>query len=242
MCKTLLVLGASSECGIEIIKDIIDKYDLIYAHYGHNSARLELLKNEFGKKIILIKDDFSIDKSGEKVLSVIEEKGIWPEHIIVLPSAKYQTVKFAKTPLDSYKEGLQIGLFSVITVLQKVIAKMIKDKKKGRIIFMLSLVVSDMPPKYTAPYTVSKYALLGLMKELSVEYADKGIMVNAISPGMMETQLLSEISEVFVKQNAEASPFGRNIKVSEVVPTVEYLLSDGAERITGQNIVISGGM
>ena len=107
---------------------------------------------------------------------------------------------------------------------------------------MLTSYTDNMPPRFMTPYISAKYALLGLMKALSVEYADKGIMINAVSPGMMETKFLAKTFEHAVEQNAAKSPFGRNLYVDEIIPTIKFLMSDGADRITGQNIIISGGM
>ncbi len=94
---------------------------------------------------------------------------------------------------------------------------------------------------YNPLHNDEEYALLGLMKALSVEYADRGIMVNGISPSMMETKFLKDVPELIVQQAAMNSPFGRNLLVEEIVPAFEFLLSEGGDRITGQNIVISGG-
>ena len=88
---------------------------------------------------------------------------------------------------------------------------------------------------------MTKYALLGLMKSLSVEYADKGIMVNGVSPDMIETKFLKDIPDLVIRQNAERSPLKRNLTIEDVVPTFDFLLSDAADTITGQNIGITGG-
>lgn len=61
-------------------------------------------------------------------------------------------------------------------------------KKYGRIVFMLTSCTINNPPKYQSSYVTVKYALLGLMKALAVEYADRGITVNGVSPDMMETK------------------------------------------------------
>ena len=232
----------SSDCGIGIIKRVHNNYSHIYAHYAHHAEQLQKLKEEIGEKLILIQDDFSLESSGQVILDIIDKIGKCPEHIIHLPAPNYQNYKFVKAGWSPFEQGIQTSLRSCITVLQGIIPRMIKEKKGGRIIFMLSSYTNNNPPRFTAPYVTVKYALLGLMKELSVEYADKGIMVNGISPGMMETKFLKDVPELLVQQNAENSPFGRNLNIEEVVPLFEFLLSDETARITGQNIVVSGGM
>jgi 3-oxoacyl-[acyl-carrier protein] reductase len=238
----LLVLGASSQVGLEIIKKVHRNYEYIYAHYGHNDIELLAIKREIGDKLILIKEDFSKQGAGTQVVSCIDEVGKIPEHIIHLPALPYENVKFAKAGLKPFECGMQTSVYSYVTILQYIIPKIIKEKKEGRIIVMLSSCVNNIPPKFTSPYVTIKYALLGLVKELSAEYADKSIMVNGVSPGMMETKFLTNVPDLIIKQNATSSPFGRNLMVEEVVPVFDFLLSDEATRITGQNIVVSGGM
>ena len=106
---------------------------------------------------------------------------------------------------------------------------------------MLTDSVIGMPPKFLSPYITVKYALLGLMKSLAVEYAGKGITINAVSPDMMETKFLSGIPELVIEQNAKNNPLGRNLTVDDVIPAFEYFLSEKANVVTGQNIGITGG-
>jgi len=76
---------------------------------------------------------------------------------------------------------------------------------------------------------------------LAAEYSDKGITVNGISPEMIETKFLSDLPTFVVEKNAIDSPLGRNLTVQDVVPMIEFLLSDSAIAITGQNLAITGG-
>ena len=85
-----------------------------------------------------------------------------------------------------------------------------------------------------------KPAVLILNKFLAAEYIEKGITVNAVSPDMMETGFIDNIPDLIKAQNAESSPIKRNLKVEDVIPTFKYLLSDGADTVYGQNIVIMG--
>ena len=78
------------------------------------------------------------------------------------------------------------------------------------------------------------------MKALAVEYAGKGITVNGISPGAVETKFNSELPEFVINQYAEGRASGRNFLVQEVVPTIQFLLSSKSNSITGQNIALYG--
>jgi 3-oxoacyl-[acyl-carrier protein] reductase len=238
--KILLVLGASSDVGVELIRRVAVNYDVILAHYCYNSDNLEELKNAIGEKMVLLQSDFSNKENVQKFIIEIEEKNFLPTHIVHFTASKCKNFKFPKLKINELENDIQTSLCSLITVLQEFLPKMAK-KKKGKIIVMLTAYTKNIPPKYLSQYVTVKYALLGLVNSLAVEYADKGITVNGVSPEMMETKFLSEIPDLIIQQNAAASPLGRNLTVNDVMPTFEFLLSDAANCITGQNIAITGG-
>ena len=106
---------------------------------------------------------------------------------------------------------------------------------------MLSSVVNGAPPAFCANYVTTKYALLGLMRALAAEYAGKGITVNGVSPAWVETKFNANQPHVMAELNAKESPVGRNLVAGDVVPAIEYLLSDGADCVNGQNLLINFG-
>jgi 3-oxoacyl-[acyl-carrier protein] reductase len=115
-------------------------------------------------------------------------------------------------------------------------------EKFGKIVFMLtSYTIAEPPQKYMTPYVTGKYALLGLMKLLAAEYAGNGITVNGVSPSMIDTFFGGGTNRLVVEQNAEKSPIRRNLVPADVIGVLEFLLSDGADCITGQNIAVTAG-
>ena len=161
--------------------------------------------------------------------------------IIHLLVKKINNQKFIKSSWKQFDNEMQVSLYSIVMILKELIPQMMKQKY-GRIIIMLSSYTLNIPPKFLSSYVTVKYALLGLIKSLSVEYANKGITINGISPEMIETKFLSDIPKLIVQKNAQDSPLGRNLYVQDIIPMFLYLLSDEAEVITGQNFGITGGM
>ena len=140
--------------------------------------------------------------------------------------------------MDEYEAMMQVSFYSIVEILKAFIPAMQKQKY-GRILFMLSAYTTIPDPKYAAPYVASKYALLGLKKSVSAEYAAKGITVNGISPQMIETKFLKEVPELIVEQDKSVSPLGR-LQKEDILPTMKLLLSDEATAITYENISITG--
>lgn len=238
--KVLLITGASSDVGLELIRSIGSNYKIIWAHYRSSLECFEDLKAEYGEKIIPIQANFSELESTKKFILKIKESEDFPDHIVHLSAPKVHSVRFHKDSWESYQRELDTSLRSITMILQEFIPKMSK-KKYGKIVFMLSAYLAGVSPKFQSPYIIVKYALLGLMRNLASEYAGKGITVNGVSPDMMETKFLSELPELIKELSAQSSPIGRNIYVQEVIPTIEFLLSSGSDRLSGQNIAIMGG-
>ena len=236
--KTILILGASSDIGLALIEQVHARYDKIIAHYHRSCEELLVLKERFGKKIIPIAGDFSDKKDMCRFIRDVETACQCPSHIIHMPAERFKLERFTDKRWTDLQREMNIELRSVYEVLQKFIMPMSK-LGAGKIVFMLSSV-TDSPPKYTADYTAVKFALLGLSKSLAAEYAGK-VCINAVSPSMIETKFLKDIPGNAVLQNAQANPMKRNAYVSDVVPAIEFLLSDSANFITGQNLVVSGG-
>jgi len=238
--KTLLVLGASSDMGCELVRRQAAGYGTILAHYFHMNEMLEELRRELGEKLVLFQADFSRREEVERMIGQIREGGWQIDHIVHFSAPRCRNVKFAKCGWEEFEGGFVTSVESVVRVLQAFIPGMAK-RKYGRILFMLTAYVDGKPPRYVSPYVTVKYALLGLMKALAAEYADKGITVNGVSPEMTETKFLQDTPELIVEQNAAASPLGRNLTVEDVIPAISFLLSEAAACITGQNMVITGG-
>lgn len=236
----LLVTGASSEVGLKLIEEAAADYDRILAHYFHSDQKLRVLKEKLGEKLMLLQADFGNPDSVAAMISYIKEQGWAVSHIVHLAAPKLKYVKFAKTGWEVFEDGMRTCLASIVKITEAFLPQMAKNKY-GRVIFMLSSCTLNVPPKFLSSYVTVKYALLGLMKSLAAEYADKGITVNGISPDMMETKFLSEVSEIIVEKSAMDSPLKRNLTVADVMPAFSYLLSDAAAAVTGQNLAVTGG-
>ncbi len=238
---TLLVLGASSDMGMGFLKSTYEKYDHIIAHYRRMSDELQTLGEKIGPdRITFLQADLAIEDEVRLLIEKIKETCDHPDHIVHFPAPPCENSKFHKIDWEVFQREYDISLKSVVLVLQAFLPKMAKAKY-GRVILMLSYVVNNTAPAYCCNYVVTKYAMLGLVKALATEYAPKGITVNGISPGWVNTKYIENQPDMLKEQIASASPMGRNLEVEEIVPTIEFLLSDGAAGINGENVTISFG-
>lgn len=237
---TLLVIGASSDMGVALIDYVAEKYDSIIAHYYHMNDKLMRLKEIYGKKIIFVQADLSSDEEISQFAGYISSLELTPCHVVHFPAQQIMLRKFGKTEWDVFERGFHISVKSLAVVLRSLLPRMAKEKY-GRVVVMLSDAIVGTPPKYSADYVTTKYALLGLTKALSVEYADKGITINGVSPSFTETKFVDGMADYFREEHKNNSPLGRNLVPQDIIPTIAMLLSEEASCINGQNISINCG-
>jgi 3-oxoacyl-[acyl-carrier protein] reductase len=103
-------------------------------------------------------------------------------------------------------------------------------------------VVAESGNPGQAVYSASKAALIGLTKTLAREYASRGVTVNAVAPGFIETDMTASLPEQAKQSIVAQTPLGRQGTVEEVAAAVVFLASDEAAYVTGQVIRVNGGM
>jgi len=135
---------------------------------------------------------------------------------------------------------IDTNLTAAFTCCQAVLRSMLKQRS-GRIINVSSVVGQSGNPGQ-ANYAASKAGLVGLTKSLALEVASRGITVNAVAPGMVDTDMTSELAESSRDALLARIPMRRIGRPDEIASTVCFLASDEASYITGQVIGVYGGM
>jgi len=153
---------------------------------------------------------------------------------------------FSSVPLDNMTENewdkvMNINLRGVFLCSQSVM-KFMKKQRSGKIVNIASLAAKIGGIFAGANYAASKAGVICLTKSLAKQLARYGINVNAVAPGTIETEMTAdwpkEVKESFLRQ----IPLGRFGKPEEVAETVLFLVSDGANYITGETIDVNGGI
>ena len=235
----ILIIGASSDIGLNLIKNISDEA-LIIAHYNSSNEKLLELSKKINNKLVALKADLSKEDEINKLLDVIEFDYGVPNKIIHLAANKVENIRFKDVSWSDFEKDINISFKSAVLILNRFLPKMAK-LRKGKVIIMLSSYVLGVPPKALTHYTTIKYALLGLVKSLASEYSDKNIQINAVSPSMIDTKFLDNINEKFVELNAYNHPLKRNATVDDITPIIKMLISKESDYINGINIPVTGG-
>lgn len=239
MNKVYLIIGASSDVGCELIKKIneIDENSIIYAHYRSTINTIESIKPINGNNIIPIQADLSDDNGVNSLIDKLKELNIVPNAIVHLPAPKLDFIKFKNLSWEECEKDTYIQVASIFKILQTFLPKMVKLEGYSKVVLALSENTVNLPAKFSTKYTMSKYMLLGLMKSLTSEYQGKRLNINAISPSMIDTKLLSNIDRRMLEVSNAIDTI---LLPNDVVPVILSLLSDDSNLKYGENIFIPG--
>jgi NAD(P)-dependent dehydrogenase (short-subunit alcohol dehydrogenase family) len=207
----------------------------------------ETLITQRGGDALFVSADVSQQQDVEAYVKVALDN--WGRIDVFMNNAAWQGEihSIVNYPVDMFDKVMSINVRGVFLGMKYVLPTMIAQGK-GVVVNTASLA-AFIGSRNLAPYTASKHAVLGLTKTAALEVARKGIRVNAVCPGPVDTEMIREIergqskgSDVNIREQRLASiPDGRYADVSEVANLMVYLASDYASHITGQGVQINGG-
>jgi NAD(P)-dependent dehydrogenase (short-subunit alcohol dehydrogenase family) len=140
------------------------------------------------------------------------------------------------TPLEDWQHVFQVNFFAPIMLARGLIAEL--EKAKGAVVNVTSIAGSRVHPFAGAAYATSKAALAGLTREMARDFGRHGIRVNAISPGEIDTSILSPGTDKIVH---EQIPMGRLGEPEEVAKAIYFLCTEQSSYVNGAELHINGG-
>ena len=174
-------------------------------------------------------------KNREECASVLSDKLYYG---IVLNAGIAKDNVFPSLEADEWDEVISTNLTGFYNVLKPLVMPMILNRIKGRIITMSSIAALS-GNRGQVNYSASKAGIIGATKSLALELAKRGITVNCIAPGVIDTDMIKDVPLDEVKK---LIPMKRLGQTKEVASLVNYLMSEDASYITGQVISVNGGL
>lgn len=233
--KKVLVTGSSRGIGKEIALYLAKNGFDIDVHYAHNKVKAEETADEI-KALGCNAEILNFDiKNREECVSVLSDRLYYG---IVLNAGIARDNVFPVLEGDEWDDVIDTNLTGFYNVLKPLVMPMISNRIKGRII-TLSSVSGLCGNRGQVNYSASKAGIIGATKALSLELAKRGITVNCIAPGVIETDMIKDVPLDEVKK---LIPMKRLGQAREVASLANYLMSEDASYITGQVISVNGGM
>lgn len=243
MGKVVLVTGATRGIGKEVAMSMAKAGYDVAINYRTKTDELETLKseieNEFHVKCAFVQGDVAKFEDAEKMVKeTVEQLG--KIDVLVNNAGITKDGLLMRMAKEDFESVININLVGTFNVTRNVIPLMIKQKS-GRVI-NISSVVGVTGNAGQTNYSASKAGIIGFTKSLAREVASRNILVNAVAPGFIATDMTSVLSDS-VKENINTQiPLKRMGTAQDVANLVKFLASEEASYITGQVINVDGGM
>ncbi|MEK4305366.1 3-oxoacyl-[acyl-carrier-protein] reductase [Oceanobacillus sp. FSL K6-0251] len=240
--QTAVVTGASRGIGRAIALELSKNGANVIVNYSGSEAKAEEVVGEIqelGVKAVKVQANISEEESVKQLMKqAVEEFG--SIDILVNNAGITKDNLLMRMKEDEFDQVIQTNLKGTFLCTKAVTRQMMKQKS-GRIINVASIVgVSGNPGQ--ANYVAAKAGVIGLTKTTAKELASRNILVNAVAPGFISTDMTDLLSEEQQESLLQLVPLARLGKPEDVARVVRFLASEDANYITGQTIHIDGGM
>jgi 3-oxoacyl-[acyl-carrier protein] reductase len=236
--KTALVTGASRGIGAAIAEALVDQGFFVFGTATSEAGAETISANlqAQGRGLVLqLQDQKSVDRGFKEMLEqapaplvVVNNAGVTRDNLLLRMSS------------DEWQEVVDTNLNGAFRVTKAALRNMVKARW-GRIINVGS-VVARLGNPGQANYVSSKAGLEGFTRSLALEVGSRGITVNLLAPGFIETDMTAALSDEQTSAMLTRIPLGRMGQAKEVAAAVSFLSGGQAAYITGQTIHINGGM
>jgi acetoacetyl-CoA reductase len=236
MSRIALVTGGTRGIGAAISIALKNAGYKVAANYGQNEEAAQKFKKLHGVEIFKFDiADFEACQQGTKAI----EKAMGPVDVLVNNAGITRDTAMHKMDEKKWREVIITNLNSCFYMSRAVIEGM-RERKFGRII-NISSVNGQLGQFGQTNYSASKSGIFGFSKALARESAARGITVNCIAPGYIETDMIKSVKEDIMKQIIASIPVGRLGKPEEIARAVLFLAADDASFITGETLSVNGG-
>lgn len=182
-----------------------------------------------------VTDSISIDSAIDEI-----EKNLGPLDVVVINAGTNKDALAMRLEDSDMENIINTNLMGSLRVARRSVKSMIKNRK-GRIIFIGSVVGLLGSPGQMV-YASTKAGLIGAARSLAREVGSRGVTVNVVAPGYVDTDMTNDLDEARKDMIASSTPLGRTASASEIAGVVRFLASEDAAFITGAVIPVDGGL
>lgn len=241
--KVALVTGAARGIGKEIVYTLAENGYDVSINYRTKTTEIEQMKEELESKYkikcALVQGDVASFEDTEKMVNETVE-ALGKIDVLVNNAGITKDGLLMRMSKEDFETVIDVNLVGTFNVTKNVIPLMIKQKS-GRII-NISSVVGVSGNAGQTNYSASKAGIIGFTKSLAKEVSSRNILVNAVAPGFIATDMTSVLSDSVKESINNQIPLKRMGSAKDIANVVKFLASEDSSYITGQVINVDGGM
>lgn len=240
--KTAIVTGASKGIGAAIAKQLATDGAAVVVNYASSREAADAVVAEIvaaGGRAIAIQANVA-DEEGVRNLFLAAAEAYGKLDILVNNAGLYVAAPLGQITAEHFHLHYNLNVLGLTLATQEAVKHF---GEEGGSVINISSVLSTLSGPNTAVYNSTKSAVDGLTRTFAKELAPRGIRVNSVNPGLVETEGLHEAG--FVEKAGPliaATPLGRIGRPDDIAPVVAFLASSGAKWITGESIFVTGGL
>ncbi|GIW28806.1 MAG: beta-ketoacyl-ACP reductase [Meiothermus sp.] len=241
--RKALVTGSSRGIGKAIALELARRGYALAVHYAGNQAAAEATAAEAralgASQVVVLGADLSSAQAAQKLVAEASA-ALGGLEVLVNNAGITRDTLLIRMKDEDWDTVIATNLSAIFHTTREAI-KLMMRARWGRVI-NISSVVGILGNPGQANYVAAKAGLIGFTKSVAKEYATRGITVNAVAPGFIESDMTAKLPEQVVAEYLKQIPAGRLGKPEEVAKAVAFLASDDAAYINGQTLCVDGGM
>jgi len=237
---TSLVSGGSRGLGLAIVERLLERGDEVATFSRSGSESLDRLGERHGHRLVAERLDASDAEAVRGFVARVGERFGRIDHCVANAAIAHEGVLATMTDAE-IDAMLAVNLRGSIVLVREAVRQMLVNRSTFASVTVISSVVAARGSPGLSVYAATKAGLEGFARSLARELGSRGIRVNALAPGFLETELSGSLSEEDRGRIVRRTPLGRLGQAADIVGAVEFLASPRAGFITGQVITIDGG-
>jgi acetoacetyl-CoA reductase len=236
MARVALVTGGTRGIGHAIVERLKADGMKVAAGYSGNDAAAEACARDVG--VMVIKGNVGVLEDCKRAAEAVERE-LGPIDVLVNNAGITRDAVFHKMTPEQWSEVIRVNMDSVFNMTRQVIEGM-RDRGWGRIV-NISSINGQKGQMGQTNYSAAKAGMIGFTKALALENAKKGVTVNCIAPGYIDTEMVQSVPEKVLEGIVAQIPVGRLGRGEEIADMVAFLAGERAGYVTGATLALNGG-
>ncbi len=236
MSRVAFVTGGTRGIGRAITARLKAAGYKVAAGYAGNEVAAQACSDELG--VLVVKGNVSSFADCAAAVKTVQEK-FGPIDVLVNNAGITRDAMLHKMTEDQWNEVIHVNLASIFNMTRNVIETM-RERGYGRVV-NISSINGQKGQMGQTNYSAAKAGMIGFTKALAQENAKKGITVNAIAPGYIDTEMVSSVPKLVLDQIIAGIPVGRLGMADEIARCVAFLAAEDSGFITGATLSVNGG-